>query len=141
LMRRRLSAPPPAPPPGTGQGPQVVSPEVLADRRIVFRIEAPRAQAVGLRTSDIPGLPRAGPAFSRDADGVWSATIGPIDAGAYRYTFMVDGISNTDPRNPAAECRAWSVVYVPGAEFMDTAQVPHGAVTAVSYYSTTLSQS
>src|SRR6185503_8006641 len=39
------------------QGPQVVSPEVTADRRIVLRVLAPQAQAVRLNASDIPGVP------------------------------------------------------------------------------------
>lgn len=37
-------------------GPQVVSPEVSADRRVTFRILAPKAQAVRLSGSDIPGI-------------------------------------------------------------------------------------
>jgi enterochelin esterase family protein len=109
---------------------------VLPDRRIVFRILAPQAKTVGLRASDIQGLPREGPAFSRNADGVWSATVGPVEPGAYRYTFMVDGAAAMDPRNPASECHAWSLVYVPGAEFMDTANVPHGAVAPSPGYET-----
>jgi hypothetical protein len=32
----------------------------------------------------------------------------------------------------------WSLVHVPGAEFMDTRRVPHGGVTSVTYYSTAL---
>jgi enterochelin esterase-like enzyme len=133
---------PPTPPPGMQQGPRVVSPEVQPDRRIVFRIMAPQAKTVGLRASDIQGLPREGPAFSKDDDGVWSATVGPVEPGAYRYVFMVDGVPTMDPRNPAvseSNTNDWSLVYVPGAEFMDTVDVPHGAVASVTYYSTALS--
>jgi len=134
---------PPTPPPGMQQGPRVVSPEVQPDRRIVFRIMAPQAKTVGLRASDIQGLPREGPAFSKDDDGVWSATVGPVEPGAYRYVFMVDGVPTMDPRNPAvseSNTNDWSLVYVPGAEFMDTVDVPHGAVASVTYYSTALSR-
>jgi enterochelin esterase family protein len=137
------STPPAAPPPGLQQGPRVVSPEVSTDHRIVFRILAPQAKAVGLRASDIQGLPREGPAFSKDDDGIWSATVGPVEPGAYRYTFMVDGVPTMDPRNPAvseSNTNSWSLVYVPGAEFMDTANVPHGAVASVTYYSTALAR-
>ena len=121
----------------------MVSPEVSTDHRIVFRILAPQAKAVGLRASDIQGLPREGPAFSKDDDGIWSATVGPVEPGAYRYTFMVDGVPTMDPRNPAvseSNTNSWSLVYVPGAEFMDTANVPHGAVASVTYYSTALAR-
>jgi enterochelin esterase family protein len=125
------------------QGPRVVSPEVSPDRNIVFRILAPQAKTVGLRASDIQGLPREGPAFTKDDDGVWSATVGPIDPGAYRYTFMVDGVPTMDPRNPAvseSNTNDWSLFYVPGAAFMDTVNVPHGAVASVTYYSTALAR-
>ncbi len=123
--------------------PQVVSPEVLPDHRMVFRIYAPQAKTVGLQASDIEGLPREGPAFTKDERGVWSATVGPIDPGAYRYTFLVDGVATMDPRNPAvseSNTNDSSLVYIPGAAFMDTAQAPHGAVAAVTYYSTALSR-
>ncbi len=52
-----------APPPQTGrdggrgaQGPVVVFPEVMADRRLAFRIYAPQAQAIRLAAGDIPGV-------------------------------------------------------------------------------------
>jgi len=50
-------------------------------------------------------------------------------------------VSVIDPRNPStseSNDNAWSLVHVPGADFMDTKQVPHGAVAAVTYYSTAL---
>ena len=53
----------------------------------------------------------------------------------------MDGVSVIDPRNPSvseSNNNVWSLVYIPGAEFMDTAEVPHGAVAAVTYYSTAL---
>jgi enterochelin esterase family protein len=46
-----------------------------------------------------------------------------------------------DPRNPStseSNANTWSLVYVPGAGFMDTNDVPHGAVASVYYYSTSL---
>ena len=123
------------------QGPQYISPEVSADRHITFRIPAPEAKAVTLRAGDIPGFQRESPEFTKDDKGMWSATIGPIDPGAYRYVFAVDGVSTMDPRNPSvseSNTNSWSLVYVPGADFMETANVPHGAVAAVHYYSTAL---
>ena len=57
----RLGAGPGAAPaqPGRGgrgpQGPVVVSPEVTADKKVIFRILAPKAQAVRLAGGDIPG--------------------------------------------------------------------------------------
>jgi enterochelin esterase family protein len=154
---------PAAPAAGRGRGaqaPQVVSPEVASNRSVTFRIHAPNAQSVRVSGSDMPPLAGGGrganPAsagagqgttpplpgqMSKGADGVWSVTIGPLDAGAYRYNFNVDGVSVIDPRNPSiseSNTNVWSMVYVPGSDIFDTKQVPHGAVAAVTYYSTAL---
>lgn len=123
-----------------GQGPQVASPEVAADRHVTFRILAPKAESVLLAGSDIPDLGQ-GAQMKKDSNGVWEVTLGPIDAGAYRYNFNVDGVSVIDPRNPAtseSNANTWSLVYVPGSDFMDTRNVPHGAVAKVTYWSTSL---
>jgi enterochelin esterase family protein len=133
---------------GGPQGPQVTSPEVKADRHVTFRILAPKAETVRLAAGDIPG--QGGPGgggggqarqFTKGENGVWELTLGPIDPGAYRYNINVDGVSVIDPRNPQvseSNNNVWSLVYVPGADFMDENRVPHGAVAAVHYYSTAL---
>lgn len=140
------AAPAAAPGAAAGQGrggPQVapvVSPEVSADRRITFRILAPNAQNIRLNAGDIPGLGQTG-TLTKGENGVWSVTVGPVPAGAYRYTFNVDGVSVIDPRSPAiseSNNNVWSVAYVAGSDLFDTKNVPHGAVAAVTYYSTAL---
>jgi enterochelin esterase family protein len=53
----------------------------------------------------------------------------------------VDGVATIDPRNPAvseSNNNVWSLVYVPGADFMERKNVPHGSVATVSYYSSAL---
>ncbi|HEY3443446.1 MAG TPA: alpha/beta hydrolase-fold protein [Paludibaculum sp.] len=123
------------------QGPQVTSPEVLPDRQIVFRILAPKAETVALQGGDILNLPKGGPVFVKAENGVWETKVGPVIPGAYRYRFVVNGVAVNDPRNPAvseSNTNNWSVVQVPGAEFMDVKQAPHGAVAAVHYYSSAL---
>ena len=123
------------------QAPPVVSPEVTADHRVIFRILAPLAKSVALNASDIPGWKRDNPTFTKGDNGVWEAAMGPVDPGAYRYTFVVDGVMTMDPHNPSvseSNANAWSMVYVPGAGFMDTNKVPHGAVASITYYSKAL---
>ncbi len=123
------------------QGPVFTSPEVTPDRKIIFRILAPDAKAVSLRASDIPTPDQKPPAFVKNDQGVWEATVPPVPAGAYRYTFLVDGVATMDPRNPAvseSNAMAWSLAVVPGADFVDVRNVPHGSVSAVYYYSTAL---
>jgi enterochelin esterase family protein len=120
--------------------PQFVSPEVSAERKVSFRIHAPKAEAVRLSGSDLPGTGR-GVAMKKGENGVWEVTVGPVPPGAYRYTFNVDGVAVIDSRNPStseSNSTTWSLVYVPGSDVSDTKDVPHGAVAHVTYYSRTL---
>jgi enterochelin esterase-like enzyme len=122
------------------QPPTVTSPEVTADRHIAFRILAPKAQTVRLSSTDIFGLEPKGE-MNKAENGVWELTIGPIEPGAYRYNFNVDGVAVMDPRSASvseSNGNAWSMVYVPGGDFMETKDVPHGAIASVTYYSKSL---
>jgi enterochelin esterase family protein len=118
----------------------VLSPEVATVRQLTFRILAPTAEAVKLTGGDIPGVGQ-GKEMMKGTNGVWEVTLGPIRPGAYRYNFNVDGVAVTDPRNSRtseSNENTWSLVYVPGADFMDIQDVPHGAVAQVTYWSSTL---
>jgi enterochelin esterase-like enzyme len=122
--------------------PAVVSPEVRADRSVTFRILAPKAESVNLAGGDIPNN-GPGAAMTKGEGGVWEVTLGPLDAGAYRYRFNVDGLAVVDPRSPSvseSNNNVWSLVVVPGSDFMDTRDVPHGAVAAVTYHSNSLNR-
>jgi enterochelin esterase family protein len=122
-------------------GPQFSSPEVTSEKKVTFRIHAPKAEAVRLSTGDIPNQPRGGAELSKGENGVWEVSVGPVAPGAYRYHFNVDGVATIDPKNPAtseSNANTWSLVQVPGAEFTDVQNVPHGAVAEVHYYSQTL---
>jgi enterochelin esterase family protein len=131
---------------GGPPAPMFVSPEVHADRRVTFRIAAPDAQRVELRTpGDMPGSAPGGDiaplALTKNADGIWETTIGPVPAGAYRYAFFVNGVMVVDSRNPMTSqtnLTVYSLVIVPGSEAFDMRPVPHGAVASVLYPSTTL---
>jgi enterochelin esterase family protein len=125
---------------GGPKGPVVVSPVVGADRKVTFRIRAPKAEKVGMFTSDIPGGFEPRPMKKAD-NGVWELSLEMVDPGTYRYLFNVDGVLVADPRNQAvseSNGNAWSVVHVPGSDFMDTTDVPHGAVARVTYKSSAL---
>ena len=73
VVAAAFAQPPAAPPaaqPGRGvgrgaQGPQVISPEVMPDRRVAFRIAAPQAQSVRVTGGDIPALAGGGGAGPR----------------------------------------------------------------------------
>lgn len=125
--------PPPRPP-------QFVSPEVTSDGKVTFRIHAPNAEAVTLAGGDIPNNQKGAP-MTKNGEGVWEVSLGPLVAGAYRYTFNIGGVPVVDPRNPSvseSNNNVWSLVVVSGSENIDVRNVPHGAVEAVTYQSSAL---
>ena len=148
------TAPAPALPPMPGQqvtpNTNLVSPEVHADGTVTFRLWAPDAKEVKLNSEGEESVPGAtqehvmagmkGVALTKGADGAWSAMVGPYPAGAYRYTFTVDGVSTTDPKNAASSeslSSVRSLFLIPG-NFADAKEVPHGDVALVYYQSKTL---
>ena len=127
----------PAPAPGAAQpAPVVVSPEVLPDARVVFRLYGPQATEVAVQ-----GVIRGRTPMVKGENGVWEATIGPLTPGAYQYSFVVQGVQIADPRNQERNETTTgynSLLVVPGSEMMDTKNVPHGALAQVFYDSTVL---
>jgi enterochelin esterase-like enzyme len=119
----------------------VESPEVLDDKRVTFRILAPKAESITLG-GDLPGAGMGqARALTKGSNGVWEVTVGPLPPGAYRYNFNIDTVAVVDPRNPKtseSNENTWSLVHVPGAAWMDTQDVPHGAIAEVTYWSSVL---
>jgi enterochelin esterase-like enzyme len=119
----------------------LVSPEVLVDRRVVFRLYAPKAAEVTLRGD---WMETPGPvALTRDAQGVWSTTAGPLAPDFYSYSFTVDGVRTLDPKNPTIKqgiTTLDNMFFLTGEEaaFQDNRLVPHGEIRKVWYRSSTL---
>jgi enterochelin esterase-like enzyme len=126
------------PPPSSAQPPSpaadpLQSPEVHPDRRITFRLRAPRATEVAVAGEWMRpgGAVNAPQKLTRNAEGVWSVTVGPVDPNIYIYVFQVDGMTISDPLNPLIKLRARtsaSMVEVPGSMPWEARDVPHGAV-------------
>ena len=119
----------------------LVSTEVLSDRRVTFRIYAPKASEVTLR-GDWMGTTEP-VKLEKNDQGVWSVTVGPLTPDFYNYSFNVDGVRTLDPKNPTIKQGVNSVdnmVFLAGAEadFQDNKPVPHGEIRKVWYQSTTL---
>jgi hypothetical protein len=72
--------------------PSFVSPEVGADRRVTLRYRAPNAKSV-VAGGELDGKPHP---LTRDENGVWSVTIGPLAPDIYTYSFNVDGVTSLD---------------------------------------------
>jgi enterochelin esterase-like enzyme len=118
------------------------SPTVLPGGQVTFTLNAPQATNVMLNFQNMVGpSPAADPiAMTKDANGVWSVTIGPLDPNWYGYGFILDGVKIPDPANRniwSGATSAWSYVLVPGpeADFMADAPVPHGAWGTMRYFS------
>ena len=119
----------------------LISPQVLSDRRVTFRIYAPKASEVTLRGDwmEAPGPVK----LEKGEKGVWSVSVGPLVPDFYSYAFTVDGVRTLDPKNATIKQGNTSLdnmVFVPGAEaaFEDTRPVPHGEIRQVWYQSATL---
>ena len=125
-----------------------VSPEVHPDRTVTFRLFAPKASEVVLMGS--PGILEAikePQPLQKDAQGVWSVTVGPLAPGFYTYGYAIDGgLRMPDPSNPDLELRRWgptNVFIVPGNEkaVFEERPVPHGTVHVNFYDSPNLKTS
>jgi enterochelin esterase family protein len=120
VLRAQPASPAPTPPP------PVVSPELLPDRRVTFRLRAPNAREVAVDREGAPSL-----AMRKDAEGVWSVTTGALDPDIYGYTFEVDGVRLVDPSNPVMIPNLLdksSALHVPGPRSLpwEIAAVPRG---------------
>lgn len=128
---------------GAPAGPQVVSPQVGADGTITVRLVAPKATEVNVTGEILNGAqPKA---MTKGADGVWTATLGPLPADIYTYAFNIDGVNTPDPRNPWVKLVSGtglaSQVQVPsasGLQYYDARPVPHGLVQILTYESKSL---
>jgi enterochelin esterase-like enzyme len=115
---------------------RLVSPEVSTDRRVTFRIDAPKANEVSLRFGE--GGPPQLHAMSKGENGVWSITVGPVAPEIYTYSFLVDGLKVIDLANPITKVGSAidaSVVDVPGEtpRFDEVQTVPHGSINIHTY--------
>ena len=126
---------------GQSAGPRVASPQVQDDGSVVFQLLAPDAASVELVSPDLGGMTEPGE-FVKDDEGVWSLTYGPVDPPiTMRYRFNIDGVTVADPTargTSEANGTVFSLVHMPGLDFQDVQDVPHGAVAEVTYYSDVL---
>lgn len=119
--------------------PVVLSPELQTERQVTFRLLAPKASEVIL----LGQWPNGRAPLTKDTNGVWTATVGPVPAGVWEYSFQVDGLTMLDPGNPAIkpmrEPRT-SILQVPGQPPLpyDFQDVPHGVVRQHTYRSRAL---
>jgi len=125
---------------GRRQGPPAFkSLEVAPDHSVTFRLYAPKADAVTVAGDFGKGE------LTKDDQGVWSVTVGPLTPDFYSYAFNVDGVRTLDARNPMFKpgiAGLDSMFEVPGPEsdFQATKDVPHGDIRAAWFPGTVLGQ-
>jgi enterochelin esterase family protein len=123
--------------------PRIVSPEILPDNKVTFRIYAKDASNISVSGEWQAGF-GASEALVRNDTGLFSLTIGPLKPELYAYTFTVDGAKTIDPNNVQVRrdgLNYQSYFIIPGPEsdlYLQKNDVPHGTVTKVWYKSEVL---
>ncbi len=128
---------------GAPQGPRVVSPEILPDKKVTFRLLAPKAGTVVLNGNWDQGTNIA---MTKDDQGIWSVTVGPLGEQLWGYSFSMDGVKVNDPSNGEYQRdgqRYDNLLMITGQAsdpWTFKPDIPHGTVSAVWYPSTILKQ-
>lgn len=107
-------------------------PQVMADRRVVFRTKAPGAQKVqvdlGRKYDMVKG-----------ADGVWSVTTEPVNPGFNYYSLLIDDLPVADPASETfyGMGRMASGIEIPfqGDHYYALKDVDHGDIRIKKYFS------
>ncbi len=123
-------------PAARARGQRIKSGVVAPDRTITFRFLDPDAKSVAI---NFEGMADPVP-MQRDADGLWSAVLGPLDPEYYGYQLIVDGQYLVDPHNPTIRQNLQSpssIAHVVGADPQpwDLTDIPHGDVHHHTYIS------
>lgn len=119
---------------------QTVSPVIHPDRTVSFQLRAPGATNVALA---LEGAGTRKP-MEKDARGIWSTTVGPLEPNVYGYSFWADGIRLPDLASPAVKPEPMPVssmfeVLADRPQFFDfDPAVPHGTIRLHDYASRSL---
>ena len=124
-------------------GQEIKSPEINANNSVIFRFVAPNADTVKITGDflptekiktqwgefDAPGKAN----LIKNEKGVWSFTSQVLQPELYSYSFIVDGITTTDPNNPFLVRDVASVtnIFIIGggqADLYKVKDIPHGTV-------------
>ena len=118
--------------PAVTNAPGLAFPRIDAEKRAIFRVDAPTAQKVQL---DCGGLYD----MVKGADGIWTVTTKPLIVGFHYYFLVIDGYRFADPASESffGIGKMCSGIEVPedGVDYYYTKNVPHGEVRSCSYFS------
>lgn len=120
-----------------------VSPEILPDHSVIFRLRAPDASQVLISGTWSPDYMRQVEMVMKDS--LWEARVGRIAADAYEHEYIIDGIPNLDPNTRlVTRDGAWiqNMIIIPGegSWVYEANDVPHRTVHAIWYDSPTIGE-
>ena len=122
------------------RGPQVESPQVLSDGRIIFRLAADYATVVTLSGNWM--AQGEGPiAMKKGEGGVWEVTVTDLEPEIYTYNFNVDGVPVNDPVNFKVQrdgTRFLNMVFVPGERSAVYNEANHRGTLTTMWYDSAL---
>src|SRR4030043_702193 len=122
---------------------RIISPEILPDKSVTFRVTAKDASKITVSGEWQTGF-EASQELVKNDTGLFSLTVGPLAPELYGYTFTVDGVGTIDANNVQVRrdgSRYQSFFIVPGPEsdlYFHKNDVPHGNVLKVWYKSSVL---
>jgi enterochelin esterase family protein len=138
-------------------GADIVSPQIHGNNTVTFRLQAPQASTVEITGDFLPAQKRRTPTgeidapgvapLTKNAQGVWEFTTPEaLTPELYSYSFILDGVTVTDPGNVYTVrdvASMTSIFIIPGgyADLYKVNDVPHGTVARRWYNSPTLNMS
>jgi enterochelin esterase family protein len=117
-----------------------VSPEILEDGRVTFRINAPNADTVTVKGQ----WPDGQTPLTKGEKDLWEGTTPePVPAGVWEYGMMVDKMRTIDARNPVIKPQRWpktSILHIKSnpPDHWDLQKIPHGTLHSHDYWSNSL---
>jgi enterochelin esterase family protein len=119
-----------------GAGQDLISPEIHADRKVTFRLQAPQASEVKLSGDWMPvsGWVPGAVTMVKGENGIWTYTSEVMEPELYGYVFLVDGLRVNDPNNAflTRDISTQTNIFLIEGEQADLYRVntvPHGSVT------------
>ncbi len=124
-------------------GQQIISPEINSNNTVTFRYFAPNADTVKVTGDFLPTVKMkmqwgsydapGSALLTKDEKGIWSYTSQILPSELYNYSFIVDGITTTDPNNPFLVRDVASImnIFIIGggqADLYKVNDIPHGTV-------------
>lgn len=119
----------------------ISSPIVNKDGSVTLHLQAPTATHVEVKGDWLPAGTTV--PMTKNTDGVWSYTSGPLASDLYIYQFIVNGTALLDPLN-VYQIRdvssLFSIFVIEGGQgdLYQVQEVPHGTVAKRWYHSPTL---